>query len=376
MQTLALRGPATSDAVRNARSRFEALLSEGRRNTASVLDRIDREQPLDRVVRAGALRFEPAAHGASKIALRIGADASAVVEPLAPFALGQATSKAGVPKTFVDDLLDPARSGWGPELLAHNLNELNAREAADTRLLLRSVNGQVRGYLSDRYRRMDARPIIGAFIEACRSVGALPLRGHVTETRVAIKMVLDRVFEPLPGGYEMMVLGAALTTSDFGAAPLVVSFYCERLVCLNGLIAEQGLRAVHLGARLADDVSFSQRTYELDTATQASAVRDLVRARLNAENIERFQGAIRAAHAAELAPGRITEFLGRALSKGDRQQVLDAYQSPDVVMMPPGNTAYRLAQSLGYVANKVDDDDRRLALQKLAGEAMQLGRAA
>ena len=48
---------------------------------------------------------------------------------------------------------------WGAELAARNLNEL-LRNAVDptTRYLVRSVKGEARGWLSDRFRRLDCRP--------------------------------------------------------------------------------------------------------------------------------------------------------------------------------------------------------------------------
>ena len=84
--------------------------------------------------------------------------------------------------------LGAVRAGiaWARELLAHNLKTIFANRFGKSRYLLRSVHGEVRGFLSDRYRRLDSRPIIEAFATAVRQKGALPYDGYVTDTKVAL----------------------------------------------------------------------------------------------------------------------------------------------------------------------------------------------
>jgi len=48
-------------------------------------------------------------------------------------------------------------------------------------------------------------------------------------------------------------------------------------ICLNGMVRESVMRQVHLGGRLPDNMLLSNRTYDLDTRTQASAVKDLTK---------------------------------------------------------------------------------------------------
>lgn len=45
--------------------------------------------------------------------------------------------------------------------------------------------------------------------------------------------------------------------------------------CLNGMVRESVMKQVHLGSKLPDNLRLSQQTYELDTKTTVSAVRDL-----------------------------------------------------------------------------------------------------
>ena len=70
----------------------------------------------------------------------------------------------------------------------------------------------MRGWLSDRYRRLDSRPFFEALAEEAVRAGAVPVDGVVTETRVALKLVLPEILEPIPG--EFLVIGGEWSNSD------------------------------------------------------------------------------------------------------------------------------------------------------------------
>jgi hypothetical protein len=351
---------AAQEAVAFARTKLERLIEHGRDRAASVLDHVISAQPLDRLVRAQALTFHPIDNGLS---LRVGSAS----EPLHPHALRQAASRVGFPWTFGEALQDPARRPWGGELLAHNLNRLFTQLSAPTeqRFLLRSLEGQVRGFLSDRFRRLDSRPIVEAFAEACGEVGALPVDGHVTDTRISIEALLPNVYEPVEN--EVMAFGVVLENSDFGAAALSVRSFCLRVWCTNRAIAQDGIREVHLGGRLADELGWSDETYRLDTETMASAVRDVVKTQLGAERIETFQKVIQAANEKQLDPRQVGTLLRKRLTKHEVEKVQEAFEGPEIELLPPGRTAWRLSNAVSWVAGQVTDADRKIDLMKVAG---------
>ena len=49
--------PSASDPIRAARAKFESLLAAGRQNAETVLNKIESDQPVDRIARATALTF-------------------------------------------------------------------------------------------------------------------------------------------------------------------------------------------------------------------------------------------------------------------------------------------------------------------------------
>jgi hypothetical protein len=160
--------------------------------------------------------------------------------------------------------------------------------------VLRSVNGEVRGFLSDRYRRLDSRPIIEAFATADQQKGALPYDGYVTDTKVALQAIRPEVYEPIPG--EMVAYGLSLENSEFGNGALSVRAYLLRIWCSNLAITQEEMRQVHLGRRLDESILYSQRTYELDAETTVSALRDVIGSQLNADGFRRRMESVRLAH--------------------------------------------------------------------------------
>jgi hypothetical protein len=365
-----------------ARDKLGALIERGRTRAAAVLDHVERNQPRDLLVTAGELAFEPDEAHPGEIVI---VPDQGMAMPLHRFALGQVASKAGLPHAYLGRLLDPEHRAFGPELLAHNLTRLyregravaDEDDASDT-FLMRSLQlpqrREVRGFVSSRFRRLDSRPIVGAFANACQQIGAVPIEGYALDTKIAIKAILAKVYEPVPN--EVMVFGMALENSDYGNGALQVSFFALRLACTNGLLMEKSLRKVHLGARLSGDVAWSARTLAAETEATAGAVHDLVTRRLNDRNIAVLQDGIRRANDERIEPAKVQDFLKKHLLKGEAEAVVAAFNSADIENMPAGQTRWRLAQAVSWIAGKTEDEERRLDLMRIAGNLVPMPEAA
>jgi len=261
---------AASAAAAEARSKFEAEIERGKARTLAVIEQVQTQVPTDRIVAAKKLEFITLGNG---IKVRF-PDTDRTEEGFHRHAIGQAAARADIPLSFIDRLMEKGQ--WGAELVAENLNRIY-HNGNGARYLTRSVKNEVRGFLSDSYRRLDSRPIVDQFIQAVATFGAVPLDGYALETKIAVKAVLPYVFEPVP--HEVMIFGVALENSDFGRGALSLRTFVERLWCTNRAISTEDLRKIHLGARLGEDLQLSQRTYDLDTQTMASAAQDIVQDR-------------------------------------------------------------------------------------------------
>jgi hypothetical protein len=265
--------------------------------------------------------------------------------------------------SFIDKLME--KGDWGRELVAENLNRIY-HNGNGARYLTRSVKNEVRGFLSDSYRRLDSRPIVDQFILAVSKFGAVPLDGYALETKIAVKAVLPYVFEPVP--HEVMIFGVALENSDFGQGALSLRTFVERLWCTNRAISTEDLRKIHLGARLGEDLQLSDRTYRLDTETMASAAQDIVQRSLAAENVNEYMGLIQKANEEKIDAKNVMGFLKKNLRKGEVEEVVKAFNSPDVEMLPPGNSTWRMSNAISWIANSfVEDEGRKLEVMKVAG---------
>lgn len=352
---------AASEAATRAREKLERTIEEGRARAAEVLEQVQNQIPEDKIIDGKILQFVPVASGVEvSVALR---DENQAIHD---HAMQQIAERANMPIRYVRHLQGQE---WGPELLAHNLNQLYRH--SDKRYLARTVtNGkkEIRGFLSDSYRRLDSRPILDAFCQAAQQLGAVPVTGYALDTKVALKALLPMVFEPVPN--EIVAFGLAWENSDFGNGALSLRGFMMRLWCTNFAIAETSMRQVHIGKRIDADFTFSQKTYELDTQAAASATQDLVAGYLTPAKIEEQCALIKRAHEENVEPTQVAKFLKKHLNKGEIQSVTESFNSADVVNLPAGNTKWRLSNAISWVAGNMKNRERGLDLMKVAHKAV------
>lgn len=83
-------------------------------------------------------------------------------------AIGQVSEKMGIPAKYLREL--SAGAAWQKQLCATILNE-HSGWTERTRVLVRAVGTEVRGILSDSYRRLNSVEILTAFIQEAATRG-------------------------------------------------------------------------------------------------------------------------------------------------------------------------------------------------------------
>lgn len=342
-----------------ARERLESIVANGIARSGNVIQQILSQQPVDAIVPAKALTFQVADDGVVSMAARDHEWA------LHRHAFEQVVERAGIPRAYASELrVTGDENEWRRTLLQHAMDEHYRN--GQGRFLVRSVDGQARGFLSDRFRRLDSRPLLESFITTCQALQGVPYEGVATDTRSSVRVILPKVFEPVRG--EAMVFGLSWQNSDFGAGTYGISAFVLRLVCLNGMVGESALKQVHLGGRLPEDLTFSERTFALDTKTMVSATADVVRSVLAPAALAKRMDAVRAAHESTTDFATAWKRLrSSGLSKAEQTATRDVFEGEDVVMLPPGKTLWRFSNALSWVANTTKDAERKLELQSLAG---------
>lgn len=358
---------STVDGSKNqAIDKLNALVVRGRANASSVIEHVMKNQPADRLVKGGAVTFK-ADHERKGISVSLPSMDDVIEETIHRHAVNQMAQDVDMPMKFLDSL-QGEKAAWGRELLAHNLQTIFHERYPRKRFLTRSLNGEVRGWLSDQYRRLDSRPIVEAFASAVHERGAVPYEGYVTDTKIAIQAIMPEIYEPIPG--EVVAYGLSLENSDFGNGALSIRAYLLRIWCTNLAITEETMRQVHLGKRLDDNLVYSQRTYELDAKTTVSALKDVVRLQLNTDSLRNRMAAVQEAAAKEVNPNAARELLKKALNKGEAEAALNAFNSPDVYNLPAGNNSWRLSNAISWIAGQTEDAERKLELMRVAGEVL------
>lgn len=367
-------------ALREAQEHLTKQIELKRASASRVIDRVMGTQLLDRVTTSRALSFtfadEDREDGAPHQVIQLGTakpGKGAFREPLHKHALNQAAARAGVPETFVNRMLDKP---YGAELITEVLNTIFQREEPE-KFLLRSSEGEVRGVLSDSYRRMDSRPILEAFAKEAGAVGAIPIEGIGGDLRFSIKALIPDIHvvgKSRPGNEEVFAFGASLSNSDVGCGALSLQFFLWRIWCSNTATREDSLRKVHLGKRLADDITYSEETYQMDTKTMTLAIRDHVRAVLAPPKIEEALAGIEKALETTVEPKKFFDRGGELeklrLSKTEIEATRECFNNGDVTILPRGTSVARMSQAVAWLAQSATPE-RRLELERVAGVLME-----
>lgn len=374
-------------ALHEAKVHLEQQIHERSASARNVVERVLGTQLVDRMAATTAVRF---AHRTELVKTKIdGAEVerpqhavlmasksrgqNAFSETLHKHALMQASARAGVPETFVNRMLDKP---YGGELVVDTLNTIFAKEEPSN-MLLRSNDGQIRGILSDSYRRMDSRPILEAFCAAVSRLGAVPVEGIGGDLRFSIKALIPKVHVvgKKEGNEEVFAFGASLSNSDFGCGALSLQFFLYRIWCSNTATREDSMRRVHLGKRLGDDITYSQETYDADTKTMTLAVQDHVKGVLAPAKIDEALAQIETALDTTIEPKKFFERGGELeklkLTKSEIEATRETFNNGDVKVLPLGTSAARMGQAIAWIAQSAPSAERRLELERAAGQIME-----
>jgi hypothetical protein len=168
-----------------------------------------------------------------------------------------------------------------PELLAANVN--NWFHHKPERRMIRTLDGQARAYLSDRYRRLDHFDLAEAVLPILAEMGEgiEIVSTELTDTRMYIKAINSRLeLEVKPG--DVVQTGIAISNSEIGLGALKVEPLIFRLICSNGMISQDySKKQYHVGRNAEEGESyelFRDETLKADDRAFFMKVQDTVRA--------------------------------------------------------------------------------------------------
>ena len=162
-----------------------------------------REVKRDFVAGTKELAVSPRSSGPVGLEMQVGHPGNTF--PIRKHALRQIGAQLKIPAPFVDRL-----AADHPDMLAWNINKLFEREPADR--MVRTLDGQVRAYMSDKYRPLDNFDFANAVLPKLIEYNADITSCDITETRLYIKAKIP--------GVEKMVAKTGTFHGDGGHNPI------------------------------------------------------------------------------------------------------------------------------------------------------------
>jgi hypothetical protein len=285
-------------------------------------------------------------------------------------AIRQVAEKLGIPGAYLTGLL--MGDNW-QRTLGYNIMNTHNGWTDRNKVLVRAVGNEVRGFLSDQFRRLDSEMIFATHMDEVFANGGKLADGWMDDTRVMIESLLPEAIELKTemNGSIFLAFGTRLATSDYGDGALELRSFIMQGVCLNGMVRESVLRVVHLGAKLPDNIGLSEKTYKLDSETTASAVRDLTGNLYSSSVIKDRMLEVKAS--ADMTVDAIRELknlmVTQKILKGESEEIgRILMQNRPEDGLQGESTLWKLTQGITAYANDPEvSDRRRMELQEIAG---------
>lgn len=286
-------------------------------------------------------------------------------------AIGQLADRMGIPQRYLRGLA--SGEPWAVALAAHLLNQ-HSDWTDRSRVLIRTVGEQVRGVLSDSYRRLNSVEILTAFVQEAAHQGAVISDAYMNDTKVWAETILPTpiTIPTAKNGDVVIFAGARFSTSDYGDGAVDMRAFLLNGACLNGMVRESVMKQVHLGSKLPDNLQLSQKTYELDTKTTVSAVKDLTKGLFSKDNL--MQKAIEIQGASEIDVDFEHEL--RNLTKNGSLLKTESKEVEKILMrndpedgVQGGATLWKLTQAITAHARELTPERSR-ELHEISGQLM------
>lgn len=291
--------------------------------------------------------------------------------PLTDHAHGQLASYTDIPKAYYDRMR-AADAG----LLATNVNRwLQSKPRGESRMV-RTLDGRARAVLSNSYKRVDhdvmaeaMLPLVldGAFgnmtVDSC----------EVTERRLYVKLTSQDLVREVKVG-DAVAFGFAFGNCEVGGGSYFAELFIKRLVCMNGMRVDMGVRRAHLGRRIesGDEASelYQTDTIVADERALRLKLRDTVRGLLSPPSIEMAFSKFQRSTESEPVevPDKAVEVLGKrlALNETERGSVLKH------LALGGDLTKWGVANAITRASADVPSYDRASEMESLGWDVIEL----
>lgn len=290
--------------------------------------------------------------------------------PLQAHPLRQIGEHTGIPAKYMERMRDD-----NPELLTTNVNSWFNQKPANR--MVRTLRGEGRAFLSDRYQRIENDRIAEVVLPALAEFpGIQVLSTEVTDSRLYLQAVVPSIEGEVVGKGgrkvgDLMRAGVVISNSEVGLGRVDVSELDYRLRCLNGMVGESLFRRTHVGRKVedTDGLDWADDTRRADDEALMLKIRDMVKAALDGARFRARLDKMNGLAAVELAdPVKAIELLPAILpvTEGEKNSILKS-------LIAGGDlSGWGLLNAVTHQAHAAESYDRSVEFEQMGGKLLNL----
>ena len=298
--------------------------------------------------------------------------------PLNPLAHDQVAARLEIPRAYYGKMLADA-----PDLLAKNVNTWLHQEPE--KRMVRTLDGQVRAFLSDKYRPLENVDLAEAALPALQGMGVEVLSCELTEKRLYLKAYDRSLLRDIPSGrsmgdgthtiFDTVCPVVCLSNSEVGAgATSIESGFYTRACTNTAFFGERSMRRYHVGGKHELTTGFeellSDKTKRLTDAAVWAQIGDVLKGAFEAARFD-ARLAVMVGKAELKITGSVEKVVDVTakrfgLADGERNSVLKH-------LIEGGDLSqYGMMNAVTRTAQDVEDYDRATEFERLGGKVIDL----
>jgi len=294
---------------------------------------------------------------------------------------GQLAEFTGIPKGYYDKMREES-----PELLATNVNnwlQTLGRDSKQSRRLVRVLDGNVRGLLSDRYRPLDNYDLAQAVLPVIQAQNLHIVSCEITDRRLYIKAFNEGLAkEIIRTGHDHIAKRdvcspvICISNSEVGGGALSIIAGIFTRGCTNlAFFDDSKMRKYHVGKATGgtDDIQavLTDQTKRLTDAAVWAQVRDIVS---SAFSYERFNTLIERVQ--ETTEQRIPDVVQAVKLTTDKFGLTQLESKGVLAHLIEGGdlSRYGLFNAVTRMSADILDYDRATEIERIGGKVIELPR--
>ena len=260
-----------------------------------------------------------------------------------------------------------------PVLLAENVN--NWLGQTQNKRMIRTYQSDgstvwdlMRADLSNKYLTFDNEDVAEAVLPVMFDEKLEIISSNVTEKKLYIKAVTDKLTGEIEKG-DVVRGGVIVSNSEVGFGSVNVQAFIERLVCMNGMIAETSFRRRHIGSSHDITDLLSRATLNKTSDALVGQVQDVVRNVLSNEGFNNVLGKLRETTETEIAkPIDAVEIIQKQFrfTEDEKDSVLNH------LIKGGDTTKWGLTNAVTRASQDLEDYDRATEFEKFGWDVANL----